>query len=424
MKNQAALLSLGLRANLSQFVLLVVINAFVGSLVGFYTLLPLIGQSDFGIKSDTVILSYVTGFGISKAFSNYYAGRLADKFGRRRILVLGWVIGVPVPILIIIAPSYSWIVFANILLGINQGLAWSMTVIMKTDLVGQENRGLAMGLNEFSGYLSVSITLLVSGYIAATFALRPGPFYLGIAFTLIGLSLSVLKTKETRYHAILEARQENQDGHHSGENKRHRNVFLFTTLSDRALSSSCIAGLVNNMIFGMSWGLFPLFFASRGLSVGSISFVSAVYPAVWGVAQLATGPMSDRLGRKRLIVVGQLMQAAGVWLVVLSSGLLNWSLANGLIGLGTAFVYPSLLAAVGDVARPEWRGEALGTYRFWRDIGYAAGAVFAGTLADLFSIPLTIAAVGGLAAASSAVVALRMYETRPKTAREARKLLP
>ncbi len=415
MKAQTTALSLGLRANLSQFILLIVINAFVGSLVGFYTLLPLIAQSDFGIKSDTVILSYVTGFGITKAFSDYYAGRLADKFGRKRMLTLGWLIGVPVPILIILAPSYSWLVFANILLGINQGVAWSMTVIMKTDLAGQENRGLAMGLNEFSGYLSVSITLLVSGYIAAMFALRPGPFYLGIAFTLIGLSLSVLKAKETKHHAVLEA-------HQGVENKRHRNVFLFTTLGDRALSSSCFAGLVNNMIFGMCWGLFPLFFASRGLSVGSISFVSAFYPGVWGVAQLATGPLSDRLGRKRLIVAGQLMQAAGVWLIVLSSGILDWTLANCLLGLGTAFVYPSLLAAVGDVARPQWRGEALGTYRFWRDMGYAAGAVFAGTLADLFSIPLAISAVGGIAAVSSAIVAVRMYETRPETVRGASKL--
>jgi MFS family permease len=414
MKDQSAGLSLGIKANLSQFILLIVINGFVGSLVGFYTLIPLIGKSDFGIKSDTVILSYVTAFGITKAFFNYYAGRLADKFGRRNILVLGWMFGIPVPILIILAPSYSWIIFANVLLGINQGLAWSMTVIMKMDLVGPENRGLAMGLNEFSGYLSVSITLLVSGFIAATYGLRPGPFYLGIAFTLIGLSLSILRVKETKYHAILEARTENQGTYRYRESKRPPNVFLFTTLHDRALSSSCLAGLVNNMIFGMSWGLFPLLFASHGLSVGSINFVKAFYPGVWGVSQLLTGPMSDRLGRKRLIVSGQLMQAGGVWLVALSSSLPNWIIANGLLGLGTALVYPSLLAAVGDIAHPEWRGEALGTYRFWRDIGYAVGAVSAGVLADLFNIPFAIAAIGWLAVASLVVTAVRMYETRQK----------
>ncbi len=413
MKDEQMGLSQGIKANLSQFVLLVVINAFVGSLVGFYTLIPLIAQTDFGIKSDTLILSYVAAFGVTKAFFNYHAGRLADRFGRRRLLVFGWVFGIPVPILIIIAPSYSWIVFANILLGINQGLAWSMTVIMKMDLVGPQNRGLAMGLNEFSGYLSVSVTLLVSGYIAAAYGLRPGPFYLGIVFTATGFSLSLLAAKETRYHAIFEAGQENQGAHTHGQSERPPNIFLFTTLHDRALSSSCLAGLVSNMIFGMSWGLFPLLFASRGLSVDSINFVKAFYPGIWGVGQLVTGPMSDLVGRKKLIVPGQIVQAVGVWLVVFSPDLSGWILASSLLGFGTALVYPSLLAAVGDVARPEWRGEAVGTYRFWRDMGYAVGAILGGVFADLFGIPFAIGAIGWVGAASAVLVAFRMYETKP-----------
>lgn len=402
-------MTLGLRANLNQFIVLVVVNAFVGALVGFYALVPLIGQKEFGLTSNTVILSYIFSFGITKAFCNYYAGRLADRFGRRKLLIFGWLLAVPVPILVILAPNWWWIVFANMLLGINQGFAWSMTVIMKIDLVGPANRGLAMGLNEFAGYLAVSITLIASGYIASLYNLRPEPFYLGIGFTAAGLILSLLKVKETKQYAMLEAKQRSNQSQNEGP--APKSVFVFTTLKDRALSSSCFAGLVNNLIFGMSWGLFPLFFASKGLDVSTINFIKAFYPGVWSVLQLATGPMSDRLGRKWLIVSGQLTQAAGIWLTVFSNNILGWIVGSCLIGLGTALVYPTLLAAVSDVAHPRWRAESLGTYRFWRDVGYAVGAVFSGVLADLINIPFSINMIGLLTVASALLVAFRMYET-------------
>ncbi len=403
---------LGLRPNLRQFTLLVVVNSFVGALVGFYSLVPLIGQREFGLISHIVIVSYVFSFGIAKAFCNYYAGTLADKFGRKRLLVLGWLIGIPVPLLIIVAPNWWWIVFANILLGINQGFAWSMTVIMKIDLVGPARRGLAMGLNEFAGYISVSITLLASGYLASIYGLRPVPFYPGIAFAIIGTCLSLLLVRETKQYAHLEAEQRRvaPSVRVPRDNPHPKNIFLYTTLKDRALSSSCQAGLVNNLIFGMSWGLFPLFFSANGLTVDTINLIKAFYPGTWGILQLITGPMSDRLGRKWLIVSGQTIQGGALWLTMFSRNVSSWILASGLLGLGTALVYPALLAAVSDVASPQWRGTALGTYRFWRDAGYAVGAVFSGVLADLFDIPFTISVVGWLTLVSAGLVALRMYE--------------
>ncbi len=407
--------TLGIRANLPQFVLLVVVNALVGAMVGFYALVPLIGQRDFGLTSNLILLSYIFSFGLSKAFCNYYGGRLADAYGRRKLLILGWILGVPVPIIIILAPSWGWIVFANFLLGMNQGFAWSMTVIMKVDLVGPERRGLAMGLNEFAGYLAVSITLLVSGIIAARYALRPEPFYLGLGFAAFGLSLSALKVKETRSYALFEARKSWADANNRGVTagtQTPSSVFRFTTLQNPALSSCCFAGLVNNLIFGMSWGLFPLLYASHGVSVDVINLIKALYPGVWGILQLGTGPLSDRVGRKWLIVAGQLVQAGGLWLTAASGQVPLWMVATALLGIGTALVYPSLLASVGDVAHPSWRGAALGTYRFWRDIGYAVGAVFGGLLADFYSIPFAIDMIGLLTIVSAGTVALKMYETR------------
>ena len=414
----AASIELGLHANLAQFVVLIIINAFVGALVGFYSLVSLIGQAEFGLTSNTVLLSYIVSFGGTKAVCNYYAGRLADRFGRRPLLLLGWLLALPVPLLVITAPNWAWIVAANLLLGASQGFAWSMTVIMKIDLVGPAKRGLALGLNEFAGYVSVSLTLLASGYVAALYSLRPEPFYLGIGFTLVGLTLSALKARETRRHAALEAQAIRPSTASVGAGVPRaapRSVFFFTTFRDRALSSSCAAGLVNNAIFGMSWGLFPLFFVSRGVEVETINFIKAFYPGVWGVLQLATGPLSDRLGRKWMIVSGQLIQAAGIWLTVSSTAVPSWILASGLIGLGTALVYPTLLAAVSDVAHPEWRGAALGTYRFWRDAGYALGAVVAGGVADLIGIPFAMNLVGGVTIASALLVAVRMYETHRGT---------
>ena len=410
--------TLGIKANLSQFILLVVVNALVGAMVGFYALVPLIGQRDFGLTSNLILLSYIFSFGLSKAFCNYYAGRLADTYGRRRLLILGWILGVPVPIIIILAPSWGWIVFANFLLGMNQGFAWSMTVIMKVDLVGPERRGLAMGLNEFAGYLAVSITLLVSGVIAARYALRPEPFYLGLGFAAFGLSLSALKVKETRKYALFEAQKSLNNAKSRdviADMQAPSSIFRFTTFQDHALSSSCFAGLVNNLIFGMSWGLFPLLYASHGVGVDVINLIKALYPGVWGILQLGTGPLSDKVGRKWLIVAGQLVQAGGLWLTAASSQVPPWMVATALLGIGTALVYPSLLAAVGDVAHPSWRGTALGTYRFWRDIGYAVGAVLGGLLADFYSIPFAIEIIGLLTVLSAGVVAMRMYETRKPT---------
>ncbi|MBI2184760.1 MAG: MFS transporter, partial [Thaumarchaeota archaeon] len=333
----------------------------------------------------------------------------------RKLLILGWLLGLPVPILVILAPNWSWIIVANMLLGVNQGFAWSMTVIMKIDLVGPAQRGLAMGLNEFAGYIAVSLTLLLSGYLAGTYSLRPEPFYIGIVFAAIGLTLSVLKAKETKYHVLLESNMNskaNPNPQNTQSNPAPKNIFLFTTFKDRALSSSCSAGLVNNLIFGMSMGLFPLFFSSKGLDVESINFIKAFYPGIWGILQLATGPSSDRLGRKWLIVAGQLVQAGGIWFTVMASGVSGWILGSGLIGLGTALVYPTLLAAVSDVADPKWRGAALGAYRFWRDMGYAVGAVVSGVVADLFDIAFAINMVGFVTFASAVLVAVRMYETR------------
>src|SRR5579864_4222032 len=402
---------LGLRANWQQFTLLVVINAFVGGMVGLErALVPLIAEHDFLIASRTAILSFIVSFGIVKAIANLFAGRMSDRIGRKRILVAGWLIGLPVPLLIMLAPSWSWIVAANVLLGINQGLCWSTTVIMKIDLVGPARRGLAMGLNEFAGYVAVSLAALASGYLAATYALRPQPFYLGVVFAVAGLLLSVVFVRDSHGHARAEARQiatpaqpQPSFGH----------ILQTVSWRDPALSASSQAGLVNNLNDGMAWGLFPLVFASRGLSVEQVGLLAAIYPGVWGVAQLGTGALSDRVGRKGLIVVGMWVQVVGILLVVLGDDVLIWTSAMVLLGLGTALVYPTLLAAISDVAHPDWRASAVGVYRLWRDGGYAVGALLAGVLADVLGVPWAIGAIAALTFASGVVVLGRMYETLP-----------
>jgi len=401
---------LGLRANWQQFALLVVINAFVGGMVGLErALVPLIAEHDFLIASRTAILSFIASFGIVKAVANLFAGRMSDRIGRKRILVAGWLIGLPVPLLIMFAPSWSWIVVANVLLGVNQGLCWSTTVIMKIDLVGPARRGLAMGLNEFAGYLAVSLAALASGYIAATYALRPQPFYLGLAFAMLGLLLSVLFVRDSHGHARAEARQiaATQPQPSFGR------IFRRVSWRDHALSASSQAGLVNNLNDGMAWGLFPLVFASRGLSVEQVGLLAAIYPGVWGVAQMGTGALSDRIGRKGLIVGGMWLQAVGIALVIVGNDVPIWASAMVLLGLGTALVYPTLLAAISDVAHPDWRASAVGVYRLWRDAGYAIGALLAGALADLAGVPFAIGAIAVLTFASGVVVLVRMYETLP-----------
>jgi MFS family permease len=398
---------LGLKENLGQFALLVLVNAFVGGMVGLErTVVPLIGSEEFGLVLRTAIFSFIVTFGVVKALSNLFAGGLADRFGRKKVLVAGWILGVPVPFMIMLAPSWEWIVAANVLLGVNQGLAWSMTVIMKIDLVGPRGRGLAVGLNEFAGYLAVGLTALATGYLAAAYGLRPEPFYLGVAYALLGLVVSVFLVRDTREHVRLEMEE------HPPELSpvSFREVFARTTYGDRNLFAASQAGLVNNLNDGMSWGVFPLFFSSFGLGVGRIGILKAVYPAVWGTLQVVTGPLSDRWGRKGLIVAGMWVQAAGIFVTVATRSFEWWMLGSVLLGLGTAMVYPSLIAAVSDNSHPSWRARSLSVYRFWRDLGYAVGALSAGIIADTLGISWAIGSVGALTFLSGAVVALYMRE--------------
>jgi MFS family permease len=407
MTADASSVSLGLRANWQQFSLLVLINAFVGGMVGLErTVVPLIGSEQFQIASTTLVVSFIVSFGVVKACANLVSGHLADVWGRKRVLVLGWLIGLPVPFMIMWAPSWEWVVAANALLGINQGLAWSMTVIMKIDLVGPKSRGLAVGLNEFAGYLAVGVTAFLTGYIAAHYGLRPAPFYLGIGYAVLGLALSVLLVRDTREHVRLEARGDQQPS----EAASFWKIFSLTSFGDRNLFAACQAGLVNNLNDGMSWGIFPLFFVSFGLGVERIGILKAVYPATWGILQIATGPLSDRWGRKGLIVTGMWVQSAGLFLTALTRSFEWWLLGSLLLGVGTAMVYPSLIAAVSDASNPTWRARSLSVYRFWRDLGYAIGALSAGIIADIFGMAWAIEVIAALTFVSGAIVALIMRE--------------
>ena len=414
---------LGLRENWKQFWLLVLVNAFVGAMVGLErTVLPLIAEEEFGMVARGAILSFIVTFGFVKAGTNFFAGRLGDLFGRKKVLLAGWLFGIPVPFLLIWAPSWSWIVFANVLLGVNQGLAWSTTVIMKIDLVGPKARGLAMGLNEFAGYLAVALAALGTGYVAEAFGLRPEPFYLGIAFVALGLGLTVLFVRETAEHVALEARDHAQSSEDPtlGGTLSGREIFAMASWRHPALFGSSQAGMVTNFKDGLAWGLFPLFFAAGGLSVGQIGILIFIYPALWGILQLWTGGLSDRLGRKPLIVGGMFLQSLALFVVAGGDGFWAWFVGSALLGAGTALVYPTLLASVADVAHPAWRGSAVGVYRLWRDSGYAFGAIVAGFLADVLGIVPAILAGGVLALFSSALVAVRMPETLPAQARSDR----
>ena len=401
---------LGLGANWRQFTLLVVVNAFVGAMVGLErAVLPVVATREFGIASTTAVLSFIATFGLTKALTNLAAGRLVDRHGRRVVLITGWLIALPVPLIILWAPSWWWIVAANGLLGVNQGLAWSATVIMKIDLVGPRRRGLAMGLNEFAGYLAVALAALASGVVASTYGLRAGPAYLGIAIALAGLALSVFFARETMHHAAFE---ESADPVVATDRPNVRQLLRRSLWSDRGLFSVSQAGLVNNLNDGLAWGVFPLLFAAAALSLRQMSALVAIYPAVWGVCQLWTGPLSDHWGRKWLIVSGMVMQGIALVAIAQTRGVLAWTVALITLGLGTALVYPTLLAAVGDIARPSWRGIAVGVYRLWRDLGYVAGALIAGIVADAFGVSAAISAIGALTIASGLVVALRFEETR------------
>jgi len=404
---------LGLRANLAQFVLLVAVNALVGGMLGQERIvLPLLADQAFGLTKYTGALTFILAFGAVKAATNFFAGTWSDRFGRKPVLVAGWLIGLPVPLLLIWAPNWGWVIAANVLLGINQGLTWSTTVIMKIDLVGPARRGVAMGLNEAAGYLAVAATAMATGYLADAYGLRPAPFLLGAAFAALGLGLSTLAVRETRGHADHEAARSIPDG-----DVTTGQVFKKTSFTEPALSSASQAGLVNNLNDGMAWGLFPILFAAHGLSVARIGLLGALYPAVWGFGQLATGALSDRWGRKWLIASGMLLQATALALVAAGDSFGHWIVAVTLLGLGTAMVYPTLLATIGDVAHPAWRARAVGVYRLWRDGGFAAGALLAGAVADLWGIPAAVWTVAALTAASGLLVAVRMYETHPRSNR-------
>jgi MFS family permease len=409
-----------LRANLAQFALLVAVNALVGGMLGQErTVLPLLASQEFHLDAYTAGMTYILAFGVAKAATNYLAGTWSDRYGRKPVLVAGWLVAVPVPLLLIWAPSWWWVVAANLLLGVSQGLTWSTTVIMKIDLVGPQRRGFAMGLNEAAGYGAVAATALATGYLAAEYGLRPEPFYLGIAFAGLGLGLSTLFVRETRGHAHAEARAhvsraDGSDSHlHGGLTQRE--VFTQTSLREPALSSACQAGMVNNLNDGLAWGLFPLLFATTDLSVGRIGVLAALYPAVWGLGQLGTGALSDRIGRKSLIVGGMLTQAVALGIVAASDAFTPWAIGAVLLGAGTAMVYPTLLAVIGDVAHPAWRARSVGIYRLWRDGGFAVGAVLCGVVADIWGVRASVWTVAALTAISGALVAARMYETRRRS---------
>lgn len=414
--DQGSPIRLGLRQNAAQFGLLVAVNALVGGMLGQErTVLPLLGEREFGLRAYTAGLTFILVFGLAKAATNYFAGTLSDRFGRKPVLVAGWLVAVPVPLLLIWAPTWGWVIFANVLLGISQGLTWSTTVVMKIDLVGPARRGLAMGLNEAAGYAAVAVTALATGYLAESYGLRPAPFLLGIVFAALGLGLSTLAVKETREHARLEAaghvaRADGKHDHLHGE-LTDREVFTQTSFREPALSSASQAGLVNNLNDGLAWGLFPILFAGGGLSVARIGILAALYPAVWGAGQLVTGALSDRIGRKWLIAAGMWLQAVALALIALADAFTAWAVAAVLLGAGTAMVYPTLLASIGDVAHPAWRARSVGIYRLWRDGGFAVGALLAGVVADALGVRAAVWAVAGLTAASGVVVAVRMYET-------------
>ncbi|HTE71561.1 MAG TPA: MFS transporter [Actinomycetes bacterium] len=418
-------LRLGLRANLAQFSLLIGVNALVGGMVGQErTVLSLLATQVFGLAAVSAALTYIVAFGLTKAATNLLAGTLADRYSRKPVLVAGWLVGLPVPLLLIWAPTWGWVVAANVLLGINQGLCWSTTVIMKIDLAGPQRRGLAMGLNEAAGYLAVALTAYLTGLIAARAGLRPEPFYLGLAYAGLGLGLSALLVRETQGHAHLEAQltdaqratdakpgPDRTPGAAGSGRLSTREVILRTSWREPALSACSQAGLVNNLNDGLAWGLLPLLFVRRGLPVGQVGLLAALYPAVWGLGQLATGPLSDRLGRKPLITGGMLLQAVALAGTALADSFLPWAASAILLGVGTAMVYPTLLAAVSDVAHPSWRASAVGVYRLWRDAGFAVGALLAGLVADLAGPVAAVWVIAALTAASGLVVAVRMYET-------------
>lgn len=392
---------LGLRKNIGQFTLLVIVNAFVGGMAGLErSILPQIAEVEFHIAAKTAVLSFIVVFGIVKALTNYFTGALANRFGSRNLLIVGWLFAIPVPLILMYAPNWNWIVAANILLGINQGITWSSTVVMKIDLVGERNRGLAMGLNEFAGYIAVAIVAFLTGWIAGNYGLRPYPFYLGIFLSVAGLLTSWFFIRDTRHHVAKEAVDHKV--------RKLPSIFWETTLLDRNLGSVTQAGLVNNLNDGMAWGLFPILLAQKGFGISEIGIVTAIYPAVWGIGQLFTGKMSDHFNKKHMLFFGMFLQGVALLFFAFADSLTQFILLSSILGWGTAMVYPTFLATIAENTHPHDRAKSLGVFRLWRDLGYAIGAVLTGLIADAFGIAASIVVIGILTVISSVIVEIRM----------------
>lgn len=392
---------LGLKENWKQFSLLVLVNAFVGGMVGLErTILPQIAEADFGLAAKTAILSFIIVFGVTKAFTNYYAGVLANRMGRRNLLILGWLFALPVPVILMEADHWNWIIAANILLGINQGLAWSSTVVMKIDLVGERNRGFAMGLNEFAGYVALAAVAFATGYIAHEYGLRPYPFYLGIALAVVGFVTSLIFIKDTKKHVLLESVVSTIP--------KLRNVFWDTTWNHRNIGSVTQAGLVNNLNDGMVWGLFPILLAAKGFDLNEIGIIVAIYPAIWGIGQLFTGSLADKFCKKNLLFWGMLLQGVALVAMLWANTFGLFAALSSVLGIGTAIVYPTFLAAVSDYTHPQERPKSIGIFRLWRDLGYAIGAILTGLIADKYGLSAPILLIGLLTVLSALIVRIRM----------------
>lgn len=392
---------LGLKENWKQFTLLVIINAFVGGMVGLErSILPRIADVEFHIAAKTAILSFIIVFGIVKAITNYYTGSLANKFGRKNLLVAGWIIGIPIPFILMFAPSWSWIIAANVLLGINQGLTWSSTVVMKIDLVGEKQRGFAMGLNEFAGYLALALIAFLTGWIASEYGIRPYPFYVGIGLVFLGIMGSLFFIKDTKHHVAKETV--------TNTIPRLKNIFWDTTWKDKNLGSVTQAGLINNLNDGMAWGIFPILLATKGFTIGEIGIITAIYPAVWGIGQLFTGRMADKFCKKDMLYTGMFLQAIALIVLVWANTMLHFVILSTILGWGTAMVYPTFLATVAENTNPQDRAKSIGIFRLWRDLGYAIGAILTGIIADLISINAAILFIGLLTFASAIIIRFRM----------------
>ena len=397
-------IQLGLRENWKQFTLLVIVNAFVGGMIGMErTIFPQFAELEFGVASKTAMLSFITAFGITKAIANYYTGRLANKYGRKNLLLFGWLITIPIPFMLIHAPNWSFVIFANVLLGVSQGFTWSSTVVMKIDLVGEKNRGLAMGLNEFAGYFAVGLVAFLTGYLANTYGITPYPFYIGIFISIVGLILTLFWVKDTRVFVHQESLTDTS--------AQLDNVFLETTFKNKTLSSVTQAGLVNNLNDGMIWGLLPIVLFSLNFDNENIGIITAIYPTVWGIGQLFTGKMSDHHSKKAMLFWGMLLQGFAILLLPFSSSFYALASLSAILGFGTALVYPTFLSTIAQATSPKQRAESIGTFRLWRDLGYAFGAIISGIIADLFGIQYAIFFIGGLTVISAFVIQVRMPES-------------